>query len=74
MVFLEQSLLGPTSCLEPKRGDLENFDSSTVIPLKLAILEAQKMTANLETSNLGATLCSEGCKWLMSTFWDFFLS
>ena len=29
MVFLEQSLLGPTSCLEPKRGDLENFGSST---------------------------------------------
>ena len=60
MVFLEQSLLGPTSCLEPKRGDLENFGSNTVIPPKLAVLESQKMTANLETAILGATLCSKG--------------
>ena len=29
MVFLEQSLLGPTSCLEPKRRDYENFGSKS---------------------------------------------
>ena len=51
-MFLEQSLLGPTSCLKPKKGDLENFGSNTVIPPKLAVVEAQKMNTILETTTL----------------------